>query len=224
MMAPKLWTSVLALAMVVSGCGELGRQGILLPLASRAAPGLVGGDGGDRFAAAARRPGFTPQDIAANLQGFMFIGVPTMGPPVPARAIQDNLGHVTYDVQVGFTVSFRDGLLVATRGLGGDLMGADVSQVRAALTAGGGTATRRHDVLDGMDQVVTETYQCTITAEGVEQVDLGLRQVSLPKFSETCDGAGVRFENLYWLDDDGSVLSSRQYVSRTVAYLRANRL
>jgi hypothetical protein len=211
----------------LAGCGDLGRQGLLLPLAARAVPAVgavTDTPTGDRFEIAAQRPGFTPQDIAANLDGFMFIGIPTMGPPVPARAIRDNAGHVTYDVQVGFTVSFRDGLLVATRGLGDDLMGADVAQVRAALDAGGGTAVRRHDVLDGQDQVVTQTYQCMIVAAGMETVDLGLRQENLPKFSETCVGAGVQFENLYWMGGDGTVLSSRQYITRTVAYLRGNRL
>jgi hypothetical protein len=224
-MITRLKWAVAALA-VLAGCGDLGRQGILLPLASRAIPavGEATGGGGDRFAVAARRPGFTPQDIAANTGAFMFIGIPTMGPPVPARLIADNNGHQTYDVQVGFTVSFRDGLLVATRSLGEDLMGADVAQVHAALLAGGGTAIRRHDVLDGMDQVVTSTFSCVIAPQGTEETDLGLRQVMARKFSETCEGSGVRFENLYWLDGDGTILSSRQYISRTVAYLRGNRL
>ena len=159
----KVWMAALTAAAVLAGCGDQGRAGLLRPLAGKIIPALDDGSG-DRFAQAAQRPGFTPADIAANLDGFMFVGVPTMGPPVPARLLQDNAGHQTWDVQVGFTVAFRDGLMVATRGLGGDLMGADVAQVRAALDAGGGTAIRRQDYLDGQDQVVTETYECTISA------------------------------------------------------------
>jgi hypothetical protein len=211
--------------LTLQACGDQGRQGIFLPLAARLVP-AVGDLAGveDPAAGAIARPGFTPAEIAANLTGFQYVGVPTMGPPVPARLVQNNGARQTWDVQVGFTVAFDDGMLVATRGLGGDLMGANTTEVRAALNAGGGQATRLHDYLDGMDQVVTESFACEIVAQGTEEIDLGLRRATLAKFSETCRNARVEFENLYWLDDRGQVLSSRQYVSRTVAYLRNNRL
>ena len=92
------------------------------------------------------------------------------------------------------------------------------------MRAGGGAVTRRTETLDAQDQVVTQAYACTVTEAPSETIDLGLRQVSARRLDEACRGETIGFDNIYWLDDNGAVIASRQYVSPTVAYLRANRL
>jgi hypothetical protein len=204
-----------ALTLLVA-CGNQATDGLALPLLQRAVPSLG--------PEPTETPGFSPADIAGNLDGYIIITIPELGPPVAARLIAANGDDTTWQAQVGFTAAFRDGMLVATRGLPQDLMGADVEAVRAAIRAGGGSVTRVQSYLDAQDQIVSLTYDCTIRPDGTELVDLGLRQVTLRKLVETCESPAIIFENLYYLDDAGRILSSRQYVSRTVAYLRSNRL
>jgi hypothetical protein len=115
-------------------------------------------------------------------------------------------------------------VLVATRGLGADLMTIDSAGVREALRAGGGTVDRRMETLSTQDQIVTDTFRCTIVPAGSETVSLGVREATLRRFDEECRSRSLVFDNIYWLGEGGEIVSSRQYVSPTVAYLRSNRL
>ncbi|SFE72541.1 YjbF family lipoprotein [Roseivivax sediminis] len=98
----------------------------------------------------------------------------------------------------GFT--FRGGLLVATRGLGDDLMSTDVSDLAALMSAGeDGLAERFQSRLDGEGQTVLESYVCTVTVSGM-------------RVSEDCTGMTEDFVNTYRIvPESGAVLSSRQH-------------
>ncbi|SHJ02335.1 YjbF family lipoprotein [Wenxinia saemankumensis] len=155
---------------------------------------------------------------AEGVAGAMWL--PSYSVPAPMRLVQDNGGDRTYSSPYGFDAAFDDGLLVGTRGLPDDLMGANVTQVAQAIRAGGGSAVRIHDRLDSLDRVVQERFDCEIVASGAEQIDLGGRMASLPRFTETCSSPTLVFENLYWLGANGEIAASRQFVTQTVAYLR----
>lgn len=179
---------------------------------------------GDDAAVPMETPGFTAQLIAERPQDYMIVDVPTLGLNQPARIIAANGPETTWQAQGGATFAFDDGILVATRGLIDDLLVADSAATRAALRAGGGTVQRVIESLDSQDQLSSMTFDCTITRDGPETVNLGLREVTLLKFTEACANPRLVFENAYWLDAAGDILSSRQFVSVTVAYLRSNRL
>ena len=99
-----------------------------------------------------------------------------------ARQAEDETLWVGADGS-GFT--FKDGILVATRGVGADLMSSDVSQLRELLQAGrSGIAERFHSVLDGQGQVVLKSYVCTVTVRG----ETG---------QEDCSGLNETFINTY---------------------------
>ncbi|GGL53637.1 YjbF family lipoprotein [Wenxinia marina] len=227
-MARTLTALVAALGVgLLSGCatgdsssgGPGGGPTGLLGSLSGIIPGLGGG-----AEQTAQPPGFAATDLAAAPAAFQLMWLPTFTSPGLARIIQNNGGDLTLESQYGFDAAFRDGFLVGTRGLTEDLMGAYVADVRSALRAGGGTAVRIHDTLDGLDQIEQQRYDCTVSADGREEVDLGVRTVVARKFVESCRNAFVQFENLYWLDDRGDIVASRQFVTQTVAYLRSNRL
>ena len=97
----------------------------------------------------------------------------------------------------GFT--FEDGLLVATRGVGEDLMSSDLSQLRALLRAGrDGTAERFHSTLDGEGRVVLKSYVCEVTFSEVTA-------------REDCAGLDETFVNIYRIVPGmGTVSSSIQ--------------
>jgi hypothetical protein len=181
--------------------------------------------GDEQFAAVGTDPSlFTPEAIAASPASFRLVQINALGLVEPARVVQDNGAEDTYRLKSGPTAAFDDGVLVATRGFGDDLHAFGSQGVLPALRAGGGQVTRLMEMIDAQDQVVTARFDCTIAPAGTEAVDLGLRQESLRRFDENCRGEALIFDNIYWLDGAGAVVASRQYVSPSVAYLRANRL
>lgn len=112
----------------------------------------------------------------------------------------DNAGVRTYFAPDGISFSLRQGILVASRGLGTDLMRADVSQVLPRVQEGEGFAVRVHHYLDGENQTVARHFTCAYNTEGQEVV-------------ESCSGGETSFENRYFLNEDGEIAVSIQWVS-----------
>lgn len=227
--------ALLALAACSQGTGpdSAGTGDVAVPSAESRALGIVGqvrsifgGIGSDDAVRAPRSVpgGFTPEAIAAEPGAYRLVQINALGIQEPARVIQENGPEVTLALQSGPTAAYDGGVLVATRGFGDDLITMESAGVLQALQAGGGTVTRRMETLDPQDQVLTDSFACTITPAGAETVNLGVREASLQRFDENCRGTAIVFDNIYWLDGSGAIVSSRQYVSPTVAYLRSNRL
>lgn len=212
-------TAAVGALALLSACGQSADDSLALRLFS-----LFRSQAGGIAPVPMETPGFTAQLIADNPQNYMIVDVPTIGLNQPARIIAANGAEETWQAQGGPTFAYDDGILVATRGLIDDLLVIGSDGVRPALAAGGGTVTRAMDRLDSRDRLSTVTLTCEITADGQETVNLGLREASLAKFTETCRSQELVFENAYWLDGAGAIVASRQFVSETVAYLRANRL
>lgn len=185
---------------------------------------LRGGDRDPAVSAEVETPGFTARAIADDPQNFMIVDVPNIGLNQPARIVQKNGTSETWAAQGGATFAFHDGVMVATRGLIDDLLTISSAGVPAALAAGGGTVTRTLERLDDLDQISTLALTCSITRDGPEVVNLGLREEMLVKFTEQCASQPLVFENAYWLDTAGRIMASRQFVSVAVGYARLNRL
>lgn len=214
------WTPVLALAaLVLAGCSN---GNVRIPGAGIVSA-LRGGNTGLE-APPMETPGFTAQAIADNPENFMIADVPNIGLNQPARLIEGGDANQTWAAQGGATFAFHDGILVATRGLIDDLLTISSEGVPQALAAGGGTVTRVLERLDDLDRLSELTLTCTITRDGPEVVNLGLREATLVKFTEHCASQALVFENAYWLAPDGVITQSRQFVSASVGYARLNRL
>lgn len=216
-----LW---LAAAALLAGCGENPADTVVSVL-NTSANVLSGGKTETAEAANLAAEGFTPEQIAATPEEYRLFTINALGIAELARRLTSADGRETFVAQSGFTAAYKDGVLVATRGLvGEDIMAASAPGLLSALAAGGGTISRAIETLDSMNQIQTATFTCTITAAGTESINLGIRSVDAARLDENCQGETLIFDNIYWLDTDGSILASRQYVSPTVAYLRSNRL
>jgi len=224
----------LATTLALAGCGGETRGLAGLPGSSGTearvlgAVGQVGrvlsgiSSGGGVSAARTVPGGFTPEAIAAEPNTYRLVQINALGLQEPARIIQTNGDEITLALQSGPTAAYDGGVLVATRGFGADLMTMESQGVLQALRAGGGTITRRMEVLNDQDQILIDSFVCTIAAAGTEEVNLGLRELQLRRFEESCRSEAVIFDNIYWLDAAHNIVASRQYVSPSVAYLRAN--
>lgn len=122
--------------------------------------------------------------------------------------LQRNGDVATWSGGNGITISYHQGVLTATRGLGGDLISADLVEVHRAIRQGDGRAVRVHRYLDGEEQLQAHAFVCDYTRIGQLIV-------------EGCVGAEIRFENQYELDKSDQIRNSLQWVSASVGYLRS---
>lgn len=133
--------------------------------------------------------------------------------------IARNGPHETYGSHTGNHLTLRQGVLVATRGLGADLM-SSAPPTRAALAAGRGSHSRSWQWLDGLDQTVSVTMTCTLAVAGQETVQLSGRTYPTRVVAETCTGAdGAQVNNRYWVDGAGVLRKSRQWLGQNAGYL-----
>jgi len=214
----------LAALAALMGCGNggNGEPNPVLQLAGRFLPAVNNIPGVDTTVPP--QPGFSSADIAANPDGFILVQVNFLGDPVLARRIADNGVNDTWLAQNGFSASYSDGIMVATRGLGEDLLAASVSGIRTALRNGGGTGTRVHDRIDDLNQIEQDSFQCTVVPEAAEDLNLGLRTVATQKYAETCLSGTLQFTNSYWIDGQGTIVTSLQFVSVEAGYVRRSSL
>lgn len=147
---------------------------------------------------------------------------------IPTIEAQATLGPVARrgDVTVwqtldGITLSFKGGSLIATRGLGDDLMSAGVAGRLEMLrnTTGAdesGYYPHIRSYLDGEDRTVFRGYQCRRVPQARTGTD---RDSALRRIEELCVSPANRFTNVYWLDLEGAVIRSRQWISPTIEYM-----
>lgn len=126
--------------------------------------------------------------------------------------IARNRGVETWSTVDDVTLSTRDGVLVATRGLGDDLMSAAIPS-RGQLSAGGSTLSRRYVHLNGLDQTVNLTMTCKTSAPVSEAIEIVEKVYSTRRVDETCEANGQSIQNSYWWDGSGKLRKSRQWVS-----------
>lgn len=135
-----------------------------------------------------------------------------------------NGNRVTWISADNVSITLDQGIIVATRGFPRDLMAAEVTGLKQALAAGGGSARRVHETISDLDQISAELLQCSIVFDGTETlVTLG-KSSATRRYKETCAGESTAFTNTYWLDGAGGILRSSQAVAPATGFLQIDRL
>ncbi|SEN51202.1 Group 4 capsule polysaccharide lipoprotein gfcB, YjbF [Loktanella fryxellensis] len=121
---------------------------------------------------------------------------------------------VTWQSAQNQTLSLHDGVLVATRGLGDDLMSADVGRTLNALRSGGSAQAypRLLTYLDGDGQTVFRSLLCDMDGGRPDTVDSFDVAFATTLHVESCQTIGARIENRYWLNADGTMRRTQQWV------------
>lgn len=115
------------------------------------------------------------------------------------------------------SLSFRQGVLVASRGLGFDLMAADAAGTLTAIAGQGPPVYRRQmRYLTGEHHSTYLMAGCSMKMVGIEAVG-GQR---LNRLEEKCRARRDVFTNIFWLNASGAVVESRQWVSPQIGYIR----
>ncbi|MGY3438430.1 MULTISPECIES: YjbF family lipoprotein [unclassified Marinovum] len=107
------------------------------------------------------------------------------------------------------TVSLENGLVRATRGLGGDLMSAELGNLPHLIAHRQSGATQREmRFLNGEDITVRMRFSCSVQASGSRATTI----------TETCtqQNGPVQFTNSYSVNGSGRVLSSEQWLGADI--------
>lgn len=137
--------------------------------------------------------------------------------------IGENRGVETWSSVDHKTLSMRNGMLVATHGLGEDLVLATVPQI-SQLTRQGQAYERQHILLDGEDKPVKLRFACKTAHKGTETITVVERAYTTQHLTETCSGPTGGFANDYWLENGGQLRRSRQWISENVGFVVIERL
>ena len=154
---------------------------------------------------------------------ILYVAVPGSGAEALLSPVAQNGGSITWLTSDEITLTTRNGLVVATRGLGDDLMSADISGVLPAL-ADGGRATRIHYRLDGDNRTREMRFVCEVRGDGEEVLEILGRRVTTIRLVESCAGAGESFVNRYWLSPQGQLVQSRQWLTPGIGAVTTRRL
>ena len=179
-------------AALLSACG-LGQRA-LAP-----ATAMLGGSGQTSGAA---MPKSGPQtEVSLSFRGFKF----------PMRELERDGNVVTYVAEDGAQMELRDGILIATRGFGTDLMSSAQPSL-GELTRG--AAHKRTDFyLDGTDTMLRRDFDCTVAAGDGGKGPAGTRHIR-----QTCTSPDGFIVNDYWLRG-GRIAQSSQWVSAYAGYV-----
>ena len=125
----------------------------------------------------------------------------------------------------GATITLENGVLKATRGMKGDLMGSTSSMPIWSKIKESPKYTRELAYLNGNNQVFSQNFDCQIKAD-IKQVTINIFSVpfSVLRFDEICNNGIEKIKNTYFLDNKGIVRKSLQYQGPTLGFLSLERL
>ncbi|MEX0283970.1 MAG: YjbF family lipoprotein [Paracoccaceae bacterium] len=121
------------------------------------------------------------------------------------------------------SVTLRNGVLVSTHALGGDLIGAGIDQTGIGPAVGQHVRVMRF--VDGGNRQVTMQFQCEVTDRGSTTITIIERAHPTRHVVEDCSGDVGQIRNEYWIDTRaGLAWQSRQWAGPEVGYIRFRRL
>lgn len=130
-------------------------------------------------------------------------------------------GILAWGTADGILVTFRDGVLIETRGLGSDLL-SSAMPLRATLSQGS-THARTYFVLGPDDAAQRIDFTCTITGRAAETVVVFGRSHGTTHVTERCTSSIGSITNEYWMDG-GVIRKAREWVSPAFGYLEFERI
>jgi hypothetical protein len=194
-MTPRLMVCLAMIGWSVAGCAMLPK-----------AQGMVGKLSG--LSGTQASPVEHPKDAPT-----MEVILRTKGTSLTLVALDRDQDIVLWSSRLGAQIALRDGVVVSTRGLGGDLMSA-LAPTLAEISAAPAEYARLYEFLDGADDMQRKSYNCTTENKLVGEGESKLRQVV-----ETCISQDRRsISNEYVFAADNRLVVSKQWVTSSVGY------
>ncbi len=215
--ARRLVAAALALSFL-GACGndKGGGNPVAAAVGQMAKASLAKAKGGKAPAGASALTPVSRADLAAFGKPILRLRAERLGQDAFLTIADEKSGVVTWTAQGAATFSLRDGVLIQTRGLGGDLMSADAPSP-AQLTSGA-SYTRVYYFLGADDGGTRRTYECAASTEGRETIEVVGKTHNVTRVSEVCARQGSKVTNDFWVEGN-TIRKSRQWASSVVGYI-----
>lgn len=216
-LASRLMAGALSLA-VLGGCGnDNPGPGPVMAMVGGVAKATVASAKAKKSGKARAPAPVTRADLAKYEKPILRVAVPSRGLD-GFLTISDSKGDVvTWTTTDGATFSFRNGVLIQSRGLGPDLMSAQVPTV-AELSRDGGRHQRVYYFLGADDQATRRTYECTVKVVGRDTITVFERNHETTQVKEDCTWAYGSIKNDFWIEGT-SIRRARQWLSAGTGYV-----
>ncbi len=166
------------------------------------------------------RAALTPARIAAIDVPMILVEAPGVGVAATLLQVGRNGDVSTWQTRDGVQLSLLDGVIVASRGLGHDVMSADVSGVQRALVRRGGAYQRVWSEPDGDFGLVYHTQDCVLAVSGRRSNDGPTGPATVLRMVETCDGPDGGIRSIYDIGPDGFIWGSQQWLTPEIGLLQ----
>ena len=196
----------LLLGLTLSACGTQEKSPLALMTSQYASRVLGGGASQDDMTMEQLRAILTPEVVDQFGGSVLLVETVDKGTAAGFLPVAINGPAITWMTQDGqASVSTKDGVLIATRGFGFDLLSAEATP---SFKHGEMPSSRVRQLqhLDGENQVVTTRYRCEYSRDSSE-------------VQEHCHTAKHDFINTYKVTKTGKVLHSRQWISPQIGYV-----
>ncbi|EEW24911.1 YjbF family lipoprotein [Rhodobacter ferrooxidans] len=213
------WRSVVivtALALGLAACGSGNKEVTGTKVALNAVRQFVsqGNSAGQPTAA----PPVTRQALSAFSTPMIMAEIPALKATTFLVPYGRNGDVETWATGDDKTISFRQGVMVATRGFGPDIMQASAPSI-GLLASGAGNYERAYEYLDGADQLQRYIYRCSLGVVGSETITVVQEQHITNHVREQCTGIHGDFTNEYWFENGVFLRKSKQLLFQNWGYV-----
>lgn len=126
----------------------------------------------------------------------------------------------------GATITLENGILKASRGLGDDIMQSNSSMPSWSKVNNHGVSyTRAITYLNGNNRLVKHLLECRIKKSTKKNtLQIWEATFSVWSYEENCSFEQFKIKNSYYVENNGTVRKSVQYHSKTLGYIKTERL
>ena len=129
-------------------------------------------------------------------------------------ALGNNNNKLTWVSSDGISVSFANGILIATRGYSQDLMEAKYNKLENLFTKNTKNHSKTLRYLDGQNDYTEISFLCSLSAEMNTASSFLDLTIETTKFTENCKSKSTHHTNEYYiLPNTNIVLKSKQWIS-----------
>lgn len=138
------------------------------------------------------------------------------------RNIETNGAYKTWSAwgtSQRLTITTKHGMITATRGLGNDLMSADVDDVlRLVMNRKEGTVQYEQRYLDGNHTIREVETTCEVTRGYEQTIRFGEVNQSAMQMFSACINENLQFVDLFVVGHNGRILQLRQWVGPVLGF------
>ena len=132
-------------------------------------------------------------------------------------------GYSNYSSGSGQTLNLNGSLVTKTNGMNLGLLSVEISQNSPLISFSPinewpSSESRKYTFLTPMFSEITTAYNCIFTIDKIEKKIILEKEYELQKVIENCKNTEHNFSNIYWIDKEGFIWISKQWIGKPNIY------